>query len=356
MTVTELYANLASALLAGNVVPEDQAIQVENGTGARFPSPTGGDYCRLCIEDTSGNVEIVYLTARSVDSLTVTRAQEGTTARGFTAGISRIEHRPTAGMFAKLLDTDGDTVNGPIDFDGNELQNALLKTSTFDGGVIQGATIRAADGSTANQIFVPPSGADPTIGGQTIYHSGNLSSDTLGPLAFPAGMVVMWYGLSTDIPTGWALCNGASGTPDLRDKFVIGAGGSYAATAGLSGGATSFSGTSAISGQHYHTVGGTALSESQIPPHRHSIWAANGTYDSNADGWDVSGVRGIPGENVGTFNWRELNNNSEPIISETGDGLEHTHSLTEDVTGHQHSVSIPNTLPPYVGLFFIIKL
>eukprot|EP01084_Bolivina_argentea_P067091 122273_1 len=40
----------------------------------------------------------------------------------------------------------------------------------------------------------------------------------------PDGIVIMWHGLIGDIPVGWSLCDGTNGTPDLRDKFVIGGG------------------------------------------------------------------------------------------------------------------------------------
>lgn len=39
-------------------------------------------------------------------------------------------------------------------------------------------------------------------------------------------IIVIWSGAVVDIPAGWALCDGNNGTPDLRDKLVIGAGGS----------------------------------------------------------------------------------------------------------------------------------
>lgn len=39
--------------------------------------------------------------------------------------------------------------------------------------------------------------------------------------------IVMFQGLSSEIPTGWVLCNGANGTPDLRNRFLIGAGGGF---------------------------------------------------------------------------------------------------------------------------------
>ena len=44
---------------------------------------------------------------------------------------------------------------------------------------------------------------------------------------FPKGVIVNWYGLSNSIPKGWAICNGSGGTPDLRNRFIVGAGGKY---------------------------------------------------------------------------------------------------------------------------------
>jgi hypothetical protein len=51
----------------------------------------------------------------------------------------------------------------------------------------------------------------------------------------PIGGIIMWSGSIATIPGGWALCNGSSGTPDLRDRFIVGAGSSYSvsATGGL---------------------------------------------------------------------------------------------------------------------------
>ena len=44
---------------------------------------------------------------------------------------------------------------------------------------------------------------------------------------FPSGGIVLWSGVTTNIPSGWVLCDGQNSTPDLRGKFIIGAGGSY---------------------------------------------------------------------------------------------------------------------------------
>ena len=51
--------------------------------------------------------------------------------------------------------------------------------------------------------------------------------DDLRNQIIPAGSIVMWSGSIVDIPDGWALCDGTQGTPDLRDKFILGAGNTY---------------------------------------------------------------------------------------------------------------------------------
>lgn len=61
------------------------------------------------------------------------------------------------------------------------------------------------------------------------------------------GLIAFWSGAVVDIPTGWALCDGSSGTPDLRNLFIIGAGGAY--DPGDTGGQAT------IDIQHLHTAG-----------------------------------------------------------------------------------------------------
>ena len=82
------------------------------------------------------------------------------------------------------------------------------------------------------------------------------ASITASGLPLPAGMIVMWSGSVGTIPSGWLLCNGLNGTPDLRNRFVIGAGLTYpvAATGGSK---------DAVVVAHEHTVGD--------PGHTHSL-------------------------------------------------------------------------------------
>lgn len=67
---------------------------------------------------------------------------------------------------------------------------------------------------------------------QPVTLDGALVTVRNGPLLLAAlgfsGVIVMWSGSLGAIPTGWALCDGRNGTPDLRDRFIVGASGDYA--------------------------------------------------------------------------------------------------------------------------------
>ena len=66
--------------------------------------------------------------------------------------------------------------------------------------------------------------------GQVMVSAGSGNTPTWGN-AFVAGMIMLWSGSTASIPAGWLLCNGTSSTPDLRDRFVVGAGSTYAVDA-----------------------------------------------------------------------------------------------------------------------------
>ena len=51
--------------------------------------------------------------------------------------------------------------------------------------------------------------------------------DEVRRFLMPSRGIIMWSGTAADIPTGWALCDGTGGTPDLTDRFILGAGKAY---------------------------------------------------------------------------------------------------------------------------------
>jgi len=83
-----------------------------------------------------------------------------------------------------------------------------------------------------------------------VVSGGTISADTIvstGSGAFAPGMIIAWSGNTSNIPTGFVLCDGNNGTPDLRDKFIIGAGNNY--NVGATGGSKD-----AILVSHSHTT------------------------------------------------------------------------------------------------------
>jgi len=97
--------------------------------------------------------------------------------------------------------------------------------------------------------------------GNIIDSSGNAS-------AFVTGMIILWYGDTTNIPGGFVLCDGQNSTPDLRDRFIIGAGNNF--SAGGTGGSNS-----------------VTLSEANLPSHRHFV-VSNSLGGQNRTGSNVS--------------------------------------------------------------------
>lgn len=170
----------------------------------------------------------------------------------------------------------------------------------------------------------------------------------------PAGVITLWSGAIGAIPSGWLLCDGTNGTPDLRARFVVGAGSTYAVAdtggqnaitsvpahthasgnlAADSGGAHTHNGTTSNTGAHSHTQAGQNSNAS----------SQNNTYQAGSA--TTGGVAG------------------NALVTST-DGA-HSHTVTIDSGGaHSHTVS-GNTAsagaasvdvrPPYYALAYIMK-
>ncbi len=110
--------------------------------------------------------------------------------------------------------------------------------------------------STANDG--PGSGADADL----LYVSGgNLHATSLQGMGIDAGIIILWYGSVGSIPAGWVLCDGNNATPDLRGKFIVGAGNTY--NPGVSGGSATFSASGTL------TIDAHILTVAEMASHRH---------------------------------------------------------------------------------------
>jgi len=100
-------------------------------------------------------------------------------------------------------------------------------------------------------------------------------------MSLPAGIICLWHGSIASIPDGWTLCNGANGTPDLRDKFLVGACSTYAVDE--TGGSVNHNHTFTGDGHTHDIPVGTAIAAGTEYVDETDSNAATGTTD-NANG------------------------------------------------------------------------
>lgn len=151
----------------------------------------------------------------------------------------------------------------------------------------------------------------------------------------PKGIIMLWSGSSASIPFGWALCNGATVgslvTPDLRDKFLVGAGTTY--VVGATGGSAN-----AVVVSHTHTN-----SVSSAADHSHPSGIRSEASSAAFYGAPYTAPSGNCLDHIATDT--TFSNYTLPAGA-------HTHTVTVDTAG----VSGTNAnLPPYYALCYIIK-
>jgi hypothetical protein len=169
-----------------------------------------------------------------------------------------------------FLDVDGRPLNAGKLYTYQAGSTTPFATYTDVNGLIANTNpiILGTDGRPPSEIwltdgffykFVLTDSSDVTI--QTYDNLyGIIGTAPSPPTPLPAGTIVLWSGSIGSIPSGWVLCNGSNGTPDLRNRFVVGAGSTYAVDA--TGGSAD-----AIVVSHTHT----ATSVVTDPGHAHGV-------------------------------------------------------------------------------------
>lgn len=256
--------------------------------------------------------------------------------------------------------------------------------------------LQAADTSTLNNAKAYTDTQIATRAPTVHTHSSSQITDFTGAVqgvvnamptvAWVRGMIVTWSGLLSAIGVGplagWSLCDGSNGTPDLRDRFIIGAGNKVPGDKNTQ---TSF--LTDTQGSHVHTINGVALTLAQLPSHNHYNNGLRGqgnfnTGDqsqSHTHAGDISGRAlvsyaggaGGQGTSGGGFttaantNWADrghYHNVSIDLYSygysdAAGSGGAHTH--TETTAGsHQHTVTAQQLrdTTPFYALAYIMRI
>jgi microcystin-dependent protein len=225
-------------------------------------------------------------------------------------------------------------------------------TGTHTGAVVGNAST-ATTLATARNIQL----TGIVTGTASFNGSANAVINTVaGSGAFvPSGGIIIWSGSSASVPSGWLLCDGNNSTPNLRDRFVVGAGSTYAV--GATGGAATVTLATTQIPAHSHTADGN-LTAASAGSHSH-------TGSTNTTGAHThTGPMGIDNEG-GTYKVGI----AYPTVTQnytTNSAGDHSHTFTTDTaSAHTHDItgSTANTggglahenLPPYYALCYIMK-
>jgi hypothetical protein len=222
--------------------------------------------------------------------------------------ITEIDASPTSITFT-ITNNSSETAVIIWEIDDTTPDSNLLELAA--GATSSAITISNLNGLTTYTVY-----AFATVAGKQQSDTVELGITTT--LIIEQGLIVSYFGASNTIPSGWFLCNGSNSTPNLTDRFIVGAGVTYAVNA--TGGATD-----RVVGSHSHTY-----SSNTTGGHTHTL--ARGTLTAGATGIAAG-------------------NSAQDVITTSSNGA-HNHSSTINSSG---AVATDTNLPPYYGLFYIMK-
>ena len=195
----------------------------------------------------------------------------------------------------------------------------------------------------------------------TYYGDG---SNLTGVQGVPTGCILIWSGAANAIPSGFVLCDGSNSTPDLRNKFVVGASNSSGDTTypGVSPGATGGSADAVtVSHSHNHNLSGNTNNTGN---HSHNISGNSnntGGHSHNRDKWGgnfggSSGATVFRSDANGNRSTNNAGSHSHTISGNSNNTGAHSHNVS--ISGNVASNGVSGTnknLPPYYALCYIMK-
>jgi microcystin-dependent protein len=164
----------------------------------------------------------------------------------------------------------------------------------------------------------------------------------------PTGIIAIWSGSVATIPMGWLLCDGTNGTLDLRDKFIVGAGGTYAV--GDTGGSNTFTLTNAQMPSHTHTVAG-ATAAGGI--HAHNINDPGHAHTYDYPSFQFGGVTQPGNAGYDAQDTQSTSVSGTGISIVTGGAHQHTYSGTTTSIG---GGTAHENRPLFYALCYISKI
>jgi len=367
--LSELDVNFANvkafAETAGNVTGNTQANITAVGTLTSL-TVTGNIVAPVLVGNVVGNVT-GNLTGNVVGNISGNYIVPGSNTQvlfndnGLANSVAGLTYNKVSNLLAVVgtvtavaFNSSGNIQGGNLNITGSVSAAGNITGGNIVGtvvGAVLATTVSASGNITGSNILT--SGVVSLSGNLTVDGNTSLSGTSLATTAangtsdtqiattafvvnaitnsaIPSGVILLWSGSIASIPAGWALCNGGNSTPDLRDRFLVGAGSTYAVNA--TGGSAN-----AVVVQHTHT----ATSSVTDPGHNHS----NGNFNRLLQ---VDGSGTVTSTNFDP---------TEPNVLTTGNILANTTGITVSTSIADAGGSGTNAnLPPYYALAYIMKL
>jgi microcystin-dependent protein len=304
-------------------------LATETYTDTALSTALGDYYTSIATDSAITTALSSYYTSTATDSAITTALSSYYTSTATDSAIST-----ALGDYYTSVDTDSAITTALSSYYTSTATDSAITTALGDYAPLESPSFTGT-----------PSAPTPVTTDDSTTVATTEFTQALMQAMLPQGVITMWSGSILSIPTGWVLCDGTNGTPDLRNRFIVGAGDDY--TVGDNGGEASSTLTTAELPGHTHT--GTTDADGA-----HSHFVANGdTVNATTSPLSSSTTIGKNGSQASTsFNYLLGGTATTANQGLTDEEAAHSHTFTTASTGDGSSFE---NRPPYFALAYIMK-
>ena len=319
----------------------------------------------------TGNVSIAgtitYEDVTSIDSIGIITARSDIRANGNIVGDNATNVSGINNVTATAFYGNGANLTG---IDATKIITGNTQVQTIDTGSNGHVKVITEGGerlriSNGGQIGL--SGANYGSSGQVLTSQGSGSAAAWTTvIGVPSGIIAVWSGSEGSIPSGWYLCNGSNGTPDLRNRFIVGAGSGSSYSVGNTGGSNTVTLSTSQIPAHSHTTNNHSHNASVSDPgHGHSVSVSDPGHSHNTS---VTGAKLFPGYGgahvpyggaggyPGThFNMSNANTGISANASNANTSISVSTGNANPSTNNTGGGGSHENRPPYYALCYIMK-
>ena len=371
---------------SGPVVAGAGTSNIVSGIATYTQVRVGGDTTHSEDLVVTGNARVTGILTVGTGSLTITdrdiNAAGVTTASNFKTGSTNVHSVGVEAAGINVLGGDtpigaGSTIynSGAAIFTGiitapSAVFTGNTQVQTIDTGSNGHVKVITEGGerlriSNGGQIGL--SGANYGSSGQVLTSQGSGSAAAWTTvIGVPSGIIAVWSGSEGSIPSGWYLCNGSNGTPDLRNRFIVGAGSGSSYSVGNTGGSNTVTLSTSQIPAHSHTTNNHSHNASVSDPgHGHSVSVSDPGHSHNTS---VTGAKLFPGYGgahvpyggaggyPGThFNMSNANTGISANASNANTSISVSTGNANPSTNNTGGGGSHENRPPYYALCYIMK-